>query len=399
MTDARRALLLTGAGSFLSSAGASLMGIALPSLARRFAISLESAQGLMLAYTVTVTLCLLPFGILADRRGLARIARVGFAGFALASAFLAWAPSFGAMLAVRSIQGASAALLMASLPAWLSAKTAPGERGRALGLSASATYVGLTTGPVIGGFLVDALGAQGIFVVLAPLAAICAFSVGVDEAPPREAGSRAAGLGELFATGDVVRGAFAAYLQYATTFAVAAQIPFFLQDERGLSPERAGLVAVIQPALMVVTAPVAGRLSDAAGPRPFVVAGSLVCALAAFALRVVVVDGSLVLVVGCLALLGLGAGLFTSPNNASLLSAAPPRLRGSASALVALARNAGMVTGVLASTRVLTWVAGSGRPHGAAFVSGYRAALVVATVLGLASAVVSYGRARAPRTA
>lgn len=396
----RRALVLAGTGSFLSAAGASLMGIALPSLARAFGVSLESAQGLMLAYTITVTVCLLPFGLVADRVGLVKIARVGFSAFAIASAALTVVPSFRAMMIARSVQGASAALLMASLPAWLSAVTPPNERGRALGLSASATYVGLTTGPVLGGFLVRALGPQGIFVVLVPIAAVSAsalFRTDVGEATgaARPSGpSRVGGLRELFGTKGVPGGAFAAYLQYATTFAVSAQIPFLLQDEHGMSPERAGLVAVVQPAVMVVVAPFAGRLSDARGARPFVVVGSLVCALAAFAMRATLGAGSPVVVGLCLGVLGLGAGLFTSPNNASLLSAAPPKLRGSASALVALARNAGMVTGVVSSTRVLTWVSGSARPMGDAFVSGYRAALLVAVALGVGAAVVSLGRAK-----
>lgn len=390
--------MLAGTGSFLSAAGASLMGIALPSLARTFGVPLEAAQGLMLAYTVTVTVCLLPFGRIADRMGLVKIARVGFSVFALASAALVVVPSFRAMMIARAVQGASAALLMASLPAWLSAVTPPNERGRALGLSASATYVGLTTGPVLGGFLVRALGPQGIFVVLVPIAALSAvalFRTDVSDEPGTAgAPSRTAGLRELFGTKGVRGGAFAAYLQYATTFAVSAQIPFLLQDEHGMTPERAGLVAVVQPAVMVVVAPFAGRLSDARGARPFVVVGSLVCALAAFAMRATLGMASPVVVGLCLGLLGLGAGLFTSPNNASLLSAAPPKLRGSASALVALARNAGMVTGVVVSTRVLTWVSGTAHPRGLAFTSGYRASLLVACALGVGAALVSAGRTR-----
>ena len=207
--------------------------------------------------------------------------------------------------------------------------------------------------------------------------------------------SRTEGLRELFGTKGVPGGAFAAYLQYATTFAVSAQIPFLLQDEHGMSPERAGLVAVVQPAVMVVVAPFAGRLSDVRGARPFVVVGSLVCALAAFTMRATLGMASPVVVGLSLGLLGLGAGLFTSPNNASLLSAAPPKLRGSASALVALARNAGMVTGVVVSTRVLTWVSGTAHPRGLAFTTGYRASLLVACALGVGAALVSAGRARA----
>jgi len=399
---ATRVLVLAGVGSFLSAAGASLMGIALPSLARRFEVPLELAQGLMLAYTVAVTLCLLPFGALADRAGLARIARVGFFAFAFVSAALTVAPSFRVMLVVRAAHGASAALLMASMPAWLSEVVPKEERGKALGLSASATYVGLTTGPVLGGFLVDLLGPQGLFVVLVPLALLAALAASATEqgqGKGKIGASRTGGLRDLLAVPGVARGAFAAYMQYATTFAVAAQIPFFLQDERGLSPRAAGLVAVVQPVVMVVTAPLSGRASDRLGPRPFVVVGSLLCAVAALVLRAALPGAPLVAVGACLGLLGLGAGLFTSPNNASLLSAAPPPLRGSASALVALARNAGMVTGVMLSSRVLTLVAGGSRPHGPTFVAGYRAALLLAAALGLLSAVVSAGRAgtRTPR--
>ena len=390
----RLTLRLAALGSALSSTGASLMTVALPSLARIYGVPIERAQWLMLVYTLTVTACLLPFGRAADRYGYSRVARVGFFGFFAVSAALTVAPSFPVMLGLRAAHGASAALLMATLPAWLASVVPANERGRALGVQASATYLGLTAGPVLGGALVSALSARGVFVVLVPLAFVGFVSVprpthqGSNE--PRKT-PKVGGLfpRELLGNRAVVWGLVAAYLQYATTFAATCAMPFFLQDERGLLPRSAGLVLVAQPLVMALAAPIAGRISDLLGPKPLVVAGSLVCVVAALGLAGSLALSSLVPAVVGLGVLGLGAGLFTSPNNASLFAVAPAHLRGAASGLVALARNAGMATGVFLGARVLTLTARTAHPHGPAFVMGYRAALALAALLGVLSAVAS----------
>ncbi len=402
----RRALWLAATGSALSATGASLVAVALPTLARDFGVPLERASALMVAYSSAVTVCLLPAGWLGDRLGHVRLARAGFAAFIACAALLAIAPTFAAMVALRAVQGAAASLLMASLPAWLTSVTAPAERGRALGAAASATYAGLLTGPVIGGALVGALGPRGVFACLAPLGAL-GLGLALREPTPR-AGLGGAGAVRgghagllpraLLGQRAVLLGVAAAFMQYASIFAATFGLAFLLQDERGLSPARAGLLVAVQPLVMVVVAPIAGRLSDTHGTRAFTVTGMGLTAIAVLALRASVEDAPLARIAGCLALLGLGSALFTSPNNASLFNASPPGLRGATSGIVALARNAGMAAGLACGAQVLVRVAGAPHPHGPGFVVGYRAALLVAALLACLGACASAVRvgARGP---
>jgi len=157
----------------------------------------------------------------------------------------------------------------------------------------------------------------------------------------------------LFRFAPFSAGVAAAFLQYVVIFVPSFLVPFFLQGPLGLSADKAGFIMSVQPLVMVSITGVAGWASDKIGVRWPSAAGMAVLAFALWRLGGTDPQGGVAGVVLSLALLGLGIGLFTSPNNSAILGSAPRDRQGVASALLAAARNVGMVVGVSLAGAVL----------------------------------------------
>lgn len=145
-----------------------------------------------------------------------------------------------------------------------------------------------------------------------------------------------------------------ATLNYMAVFAMTFLLPFYLIQARGLSPATAGLVLTAQPLVMALTAPFSGALSDRIGARIPSTVGMLVIALGLALLSRLGLDTSLATIAATLLLIGLGVGLFTSPNMSAAMGAAPRRQRGIASGVMATARNLGMVLGIGVAGAIFT---------------------------------------------
>src|SRR5262249_19178602 len=153
----------------------------------------------------------------------------------------------------------------------------------------------------------------------------------------------------------------AAFLQYTAVFMMALLLPFYLQGPLGMTAEEAGKTMTVQPAVMALLTAASGWLSDRVGTRAPAVLGMAVLALGLAPVALLgpaPARGDLFL---ALALTGLGAGLFTSPNNSSIMGAAPRERQGTAAGLLAEARNTGMLSGIAAAGALFAGF-GGGRP-------------------------------------
>jgi EmrB/QacA subfamily drug resistance transporter len=435
-------------GTFMSSLGGSLINVAVPVIRRDFGADMGAASWVLAAYSLTISAGLLPAGRVGALFGKRRVYVTGFAVFGLGSALCALASSLGALVAARALQGAGAAMLMATGPALTTAAFPPAQRGRALGLQATATYTGLTLGPSIGGFLAHSAGWHLIFWINVPIAvaggllarlvlqaepspapqpfpwasalllgpALAALLVALTRGqssgwPPAIIAGLAA-LGAVLFVGFLgverrsaaplvsaallrqpvmAGGLVAAFLQYAAAYTMLFLLPFYLQGPLGMTAAAAGSTMTVQPAVMVVVTAASGWLSDRVGTRMPALLGMM--ALAAGLARVALLGPApdRVDLLAALALVGLGSGLFTSPNNSSLMGSAPRERQGTAAGLAAEARNVGMLVGV-AGAGALFAAFGGGRPGAAAaaaFVPAFRGALLVAAGLAALGAVVS----------
>lgn len=447
---ARRGLVLAavGVGTFMSALDASIVSVALPVIRQDFTAPVASVEWVVTMYLLVVSATLLGFGRLGDLRGHKASYLGGFAIFTGASVLCALAPSLATLTAFRAVQAIGAAMLFANAPAILTATFPPERRGRVLGLQAAMTYLGLTVGPPLGGFLVGALTWRAIFFVNLPIglmAAALAFgAITADRSTAAEegfdflgAGSFGLGLAALLlalnrghdwgwgspgvlglaAAALAFLGAFlfrerraphpmldlslfrdrtfssstaAALLNYVAAYSIVFLMPFYLIQGRGLQPGRAGLLLAVQSLVMALVAPLSGALSDRVGSRWLAAAGMLVLACAMLLLSRLDASAPAWSPAAPLALAGLGVGLFVSPNSSAMLGAVPARRRGIASAVLAEARNVGMVLGVGVAGAVFTAnLAGRAPGPTPELFAGISSAFAVAAVVALAAAAVS----------
>ena len=272
-----------------------------------------------------------------------------------------------------------------------------GERGKALGINVAATYAGLSMGPPIGGFLTQyftwrsiffvnvAVGIGIIILVLLKLKRewvgakgekfdlIGSLTYGVSLAVLITGFSQlpnflgiwlvAAGLlglvlfiweetrnespvlnVNLFRNSQVFAWSnLAALINYSATNAVGFLLALYLQYIKGFSPEHAGLVLIAQPVVMLLMSPVAGRLSDRFEPRLVASIGMALTATG-LALLIFLVQGTAIwYILMSLVILGLGFGLFSSPNTNAVMSSVDKRFYGVASGTLGTMRLVGQM--------------------------------------------------------
>lgn len=353
-------LLVVAVGTMLSAMAGSMVNLALPSLGRDLGVSIESSRWVVQSFLMTVALLLLPAGRLSDKLGHGRLYLFGFVLFGAMSVVCGAADRFWVLVAGRVLQGAGGALAMAAGPAILTCAFPASQRGRALGILATSTYLGLMAGPPLAGAVVEWLSWRWTFHLMAPISAVVV-AVGFPFLPrtfaaPVAAGSetggalaRLLGLG-LFRSRIFVGAVASALCNYVALFGTILLIPFYIEEGLGLDPGRAGLLLTAQPLMMAVTAAPAGLLSDRLGSRGLATAGMILLAGSLLGLSSVGQGSDPWTLAFWLGACGLGTGLFISPNSSALMGAAPRGSQGTAGSLLAESRIVGMLGGVLLSS-------------------------------------------------
>ncbi len=442
-------LAAVGTGSFMAALDSSIVNTVLPVVARALGSSLDGVQWVLTVYLLVVSCLMLGFGRLGDMRGHKRVYLSGFGLFVIASALCGLAPAVPWLVAARALQGVGAAMIIANTAAILTANFPAAQRGRALGLQAALTYLGLTVGPTLGGWLAE-LSWRWVFLVNVPVGAL-AFALSVRFIPQDEPAGRGerfdvagavlfmAGLVALLvaldeghrsgwssapilglvATAVVLLAAFvavearraqpmldlslftsrtfssataAAILNYVCLYTLSFMIPFYLIEARGYTPARAGTLMSVQSLVMMVTAPAAGILSDRLGARWLSASGmALLAGGMLLAARLGPESGSAAVALA-LAVCGLGTGTFIAPNNNALMGAAPRDRQGIAAGILATARNAGMMLGVGLAGAVFSTVLAGGTPAPAGRFRAIGAVFVVGAGVALAGALIALAK-------
>src|SRR5947209_13455675 len=162
-------LVAVGIGTFMSALDGSVVNTVLPVLEREMKTSVAVISWVPTIYLLVVSALLLTVGRAGDLYGQKKLYLAGLLMFILGSSLCGAAPSAGFLIGMRGMQGIGAAILFASSPAILTRHFPAERRGRALGAQAMFTYLGLTAGPSLGGWLASAYGWRSIFYINVPV--------------------------------------------------------------------------------------------------------------------------------------------------------------------------------------------------------------------------------------
>lgn len=438
-------LLAIGTGTFMSALDGSVVNTILPVVARDFSVDVATIEWVVTIYLLVVSGLLLSFGRLGDLRGHKPVYLTGFTIFIGSSALCGLAQHELALIGARAIQALGAAMLFANSPAILTKNFPAAERGRALGLQATMTYLGLTVGPSLGGWLTETLGWRAVFYINVPVGALALFLSGrfIPKDEPNKqvekfdrvgaavfmAGLIALLLGlnqgsnwgwtspviialllgaailliafvqierraaapmldlSLFHNRTFSAATASAILNYICVYTILFLLPFYLLQGRHLTPSQAGLLLTTQPIVMAIVAPISGSLSDRIGTRVLGASGMIVLAAGLWLLSRLTATSSTTDVMLGLAAVGLGTGTFISPNNSALMGAAPRHRQGIAAGVLASARNVGMVLGVGLAGAIFTTALAADGDVVHAVTTSFAAAIGVAGVGALTAAI------------
>ncbi|HEX2831578.1 MAG TPA: MFS transporter [Thermoanaerobaculia bacterium] len=417
----RNILIALGIGTFMSALDGSVVNTILPMLSRELGATVAAIEWVTTVYLLVVSALLLIVGRAGDLYGHKVVYLTGFAIFIAGSASCGAAHTLPMLIAMRALQAVGAAMLYANAPAILTKAFPPERRGGALGAQATFTYLGLTAGPSLGGWLAAAFGWRSVFLINIPvglIAVVLAWRVIEYDRPETNVETFDFAGAALFTGGLVtllvalnqghdlgwmsppILGLFAAaflllagfivverkkpapmldltlfrnrvfsaatasaLLNYVCTYAVLFVMPFLLIRGRGLDTQGAGLVLTAQPIVMALIAPLAGSWSDRIGSRILATAGMFVLAIGLVLLGLFAPTAPIAMLAAAMAVIGVGIGLFTTPNNSALMGAAPRHRQGIASGVLASARNVGMVLGVGLAGAVFTTILTRGGAH------------------------------------
>ncbi|MCL5734442.1 MAG: MFS transporter [Actinobacteria bacterium] len=409
------ALGATGIGVLMSTFNAGVVSVGLPTIMGEFKVDVATIQWVLLAFSLVVTITLLPFGRLADMHGRKKVYTAGFVIFTLGSALCAAATSAQQLILFRVVQALGASMLMANGMAITSAVFPPAERGMALGINGAIVATGVTVGPSVGGVLTEWFGWRSVFYMNIPVGIIgvaLALLVLRDSLiTPTLAGKRpdfdylgaliaGAGLmalmiafsgvgqvglsdsaaGPLYIVAAVAFVAFifterrvahpmtdlglfriplfalgsaTALLSFLAMSVNAFLLPFYLQLVLNFPPAQAGLLMTPTWLIIGSISPFSGWLSDRMGARLLASIGLAIGCLSLYGFSRLDATSGYGDVLIWLIALGVGQGLFQSPNSSSVIGAVPRERYGVASGFLSMMRNLGMVVGTALSTNLL----------------------------------------------
>jgi EmrB/QacA subfamily drug resistance transporter len=389
-----------------------VVNVALPSIQRDLHATLSALEWTINAYTLTLAVLMVTGGRLGDIFGRRRMFLFGVLVFGIASAVVGISPNGGVLVAFRAVQGVGAAFMMPATLSIITQAFPPEQRGMAIGTWAGVSAVALAIGPVFGGFLTQAVSWRAIFFINPPIAAVAiavtlfATRESRDESVDRSVdypgiatltialtalvlalvegnawhwgSARIMGLFTLAAIGligfatielraraPIVDFGFfrsrsflgSNLVAFFVTFAMFSQFFFltlYLQNVLRFSPLETGVRFLPATVLIIVSGPIAGRLSDRIGPRPLMTLGLLMVAGALLIQSGITIHTGYGLLLPGFILMGIGMGLVMSPMSAAAMNSVDRTKAGVASGTLSMNRMIGGTFGVAVMGALVT---------------------------------------------
>lgn len=396
-TSKKSVLLVATFAAFLTPFLGSAVNLALPAIGKEFGANAVQLGWVISSFILSSAIFLLPFGRYADIIGRKKIFSLGILLFAISTTLIIFSNSITFLIILRIFQGISSSMIFGTSLAIITSVFGPGERGRAMGINITAVYIGLSCGPVIGGLLTQYLGWRSIFAFLVPFAvvslilikrriktewadasgdrfdwtgaliyglALSSFMYGFSRLPStagwlfltagcimavlfliaeKKTGNPVFDINLLLKNRVFAFSSIAALIHYSATSATGFFISLYLQYLKGLDARSAGLIMISQPLAMTLLSPVAGKLSDRINPGVIASAGMGLTATGLVVLCFMTQETPDYLIVGLLIMMGIGFGLFSSPNSNAIMSSVEKKNFGVASGVVGTMRMVGQM--------------------------------------------------------
>jgi EmrB/QacA subfamily drug resistance transporter len=434
-------------GLFMIMLDNTIVNVALPSIQRSLHMSISSLEWIVTAYALTFAALLITGGKLGDLYGRRKMFILGLAVFTLSSLACGLSPNAGFLIGARAVQGVGAALMNPATLSIITATFPPKQRGQAIGIWAGVSALALAIGPLIGGLIVDNINWHWIFYVNVPVGVVGILVSRLVIAESRDTsheqsidlpGLLTSGLAllslsyaliegnrhgwgspeiiGLFAGSAVLLGVFirlelrqrlpmldlglfrigsfaganlVAMLVSLGMFGVFFFISLYVQNVLGYSPTKAGAIFLPMTVLIIVVAPIAGKLSDRVGSRWLMGAGMSILGVSLLLYQRIGVHSSFVSLLPQLLLGGVGMALTMSPMTSAAMASVPVDKAGVGSGVLNSFRQMGGSLGIaLMGAILLSYQHPTASRAVAAqqFVNGLHAALLVSAFIAFAAA-------------
>lgn len=451
-------LIIVVLSTFMSTLDSSIVNVALPRMADSLGVTTASIQFVATSYLIVISGTVLIFGKLGDMFGKTTMFTLGVIVFTIGSLLCGLSHSYWFLIIARAIQAIGAAGTMANNQGIVTEVFPVEERGKALGLLGTAVALGSLVGPGLGGMIVGVLSWEYIFTInvpigiLAVIGAFCLLPKTKTKAKGRMDlygallfivtivslfGALSEGLNLGFGHPLILTGFFLAAVCFAVFLAVEKKrkdpmiqldifknglfslsifcgfisfvamfcnniiLPFYLQDVMEFSPQKAGLIMMAYPLILMVAAPVSGHLSDKIGSEILTFIGLVFTSIGLFSMSFLNENSAVITMVSMIGIMSVGMGLFQSPNNSLIMSTVSRDKLGVAGSINALVRNMGMVCGIALATTLLYGMMSSrlgyrvtdyiqGRND--AFLYGMHIVYITASIICMMGAVLTFFR-------
>lgn len=389
-------LIIATVASFLTPFMGSSVNVALPTIAYELSANAIMLSWVTASFLLVSAMFAVPFGRIADIYGMKRIFTIGMIIFTIASFLASLSPSVEFLTFARIIQGFGSAMIFVTGLAIITSVFPPQERGKAIGINVTAVYIGLVMGPVLGGLLTQYIGWRSIFYLIAPLGLLVIALIfwkmkGMEWAACK--GEKLDIVGSILysislmllllgfseitgLTGKIMLIAgiigvigfalyelraeypvlemrlffknrmfafsnLAALISFTGTFAVVFLLSLYLQYIKGFDPRAAGLILATQTIFMALLSPIAGRLADKYDPMILASLGMGIVTVGLLINSFLTAETSIYVILLSLVFLGVGNGIFSSPNTNAIMGSVQRRFYGVASATTSTMRIVG----------------------------------------------------------